>query len=243
MSAAKSPTRRLTVEALEDRVMPRFHIGNVVHQVVSHVQQAVRQAPALVQHVAHEAARDAGRAVKEVKHEAAQVRSEVQRGLSHLGSTLKQVEARIVEEAERGLPHLALALVVTPGAKPPAADRNLTAFGRADWQLSGTAPVQRVIRSSAELKALGVSETDLAGRLGVGSIDWGKQMLVVASDGVKPSAGYHVNVNSVVARPGRLTVNYQVTAPRPGTLTAQVLTHPAQFALTERFDGRAEFRS
>ena len=142
----------------------------------------------------------------------------------------------------------------------PAGDdkprKELKVLARAEWKLiDGAAPVQLLIRSPRELAlAHGLPadqttddvvqsrESQLASRLfKVEQIDWKQQMIVVASPGAEPTGGYSVEITSLVVQDDVLTVHWRVNAPKPGDVVTQEVTHPAQAALTERFEGKVVF--
>jgi hypothetical protein len=116
-------------------------------------------------------------------------------------------------------------------------------------------PAQRVIRSAEELatahdvapkdakeKRFQASVTaDVAQLLKVKTIDWDKQMLVVAAAGMKPTGGYRVEFREVSIKDKTLTVRWELHSPAPGTTVTQAITYPAQMALVERFDGPVKF--
>jgi hypothetical protein len=99
-----------------------------------------------------------------------------------------------------------------------------------------------VIRSARELQKYalpGTSEetaTALAAKiLGVPTIDWEKQMLVVIDAGVRRSGGFSVLVGDLVLKNKALTVHWILKSPT-GAFT-RTITHPGATLLLERFDG------
>lgn len=60
----------------------------------------------------------------------------------------------------------------------------------------------------------------------VPAIDFTTQAGILLNAGEEPSAGYRVQVNQMEEKEGQMVVHYHVDPPAPGTVTAQVLTHP-----------------
>lgn len=58
------------------------------------------------------------------------------------------------------------------------------------------------------------------------SVDFTTQAVLVLMDQERPGSGYSIRVSSLEDRPDQLVVHYQVQAPAPGAVTAQVLTRP-----------------
>lgn len=137
--------------------------------------------------------------------------------------------------------------------------KELKVFARAAWEFERADPdgpkegKTLVLRSAAELvAATPFRERDAAQEvvekqatahltraLKVGGIDWAKQMLVVVTAGLKPTGGYRVEISAVRAADKTATVRWAVQPPRGAA--ADVLTHPGQVALVERFDGKVAF--
>jgi hypothetical protein len=103
-----------------------------------------------------------------------------------------------------------------------------------------------VIKSGEQLAKLGRGDAEaatasLAKSLKVDKIDWKKQMVIVISAGQKPTGGYSVEVKSLEVKDGKLVVNWKLNSPAPGSIVAQVITHPGLTILVDRFDGDVVF--
>jgi hypothetical protein len=134
-------------------------------------------------------------------------------------------------------------------------DRNLKLLARGAWPVRHDKPTQLVIRNAEELAlAHGVAPkdakekrfqadvtADTASLLKVKAIDWDKQMLVVASAGMKPTGGYRVEILNLPVKDGTLTVRWKLNSPPPGGIVTQVITYPAEMVLIERFAGTVKF--
>jgi hypothetical protein len=136
-------------------------------------------------------------------------------------------------------------LLGVPQDKPEGKEPKILARGT--WRAAGTKePQQLVIRSAEELaKAAGQpadkAAAELAKEFKVESIDWKKQMVVVATGGTKSTGGYSVEITDLKVKDGVLTVHWKMNAPKPGSPVTRAITHPAQAALVERFDGKIVF--
>jgi hypothetical protein len=133
--------------------------------------------------------------------------------------------------------------------------RDLKIQASAIWTGQEEKPAQRVIRSAEELaRALGVpakdardkrirdaATTDAAKLLKVKDIDWSKQMLVVVAVGTRPTGGYRVEITSLRGKDKTLTVRWKLHSPAAGAITTQVITHPSQMVLVERWPGDVRF--
>ncbi len=146
-------------------------------------------------------------------------------------------------------------LEVLPAAAEKA-PKELKILARAEWTAGpSVAPVSQVIRSPRELalahgqpedKATDASvqerEATLASRLfNVESIRWEHEMIVIASPGAEPTAGYHVDITGLVVLDDVLHVQWRVIPPAPAAPVKQEVTHPAQAVLAEHFDGKVVF--
>jgi hypothetical protein len=134
-------------------------------------------------------------------------------------------------------------------------DRNVKILARGVWVVRHEKPTQLVIRNAEELAvAHGVAPkdakekrfqadvtVDVAQLLKVKTIDWDKQMLVVAAAGKKPTGGYRVEVRSLSVKDKTLLVRWEVHSPAPDAVVTQAITYPAQMVLVERFDGPVKF--
>jgi hypothetical protein len=58
------------------------------------------------------------------------------------------------------------------------------------------------------------------------AVDFSKEIVVGIFMGSRPTAGYNVSIVSTFAKDGNVLVRYQESTPRPGAMTAQVLTFP-----------------
>jgi hypothetical protein len=147
---------------------------------------------------------------------------------------------------------------------PPAKDDKSEApkepkvIAQGVWRPAGLGgdPQQLVIRSAAEaVVTAGLGDKDkakdeglqkqatetLAKALKVETIDWSKQMVVVATGGRKNTGGYSVEITGLDAGDKVLTVKWRLNAPKPGSPVTQVISHPAAAALVDRFDGVVKF--
>lgn len=61
-------------------------------------------------------------------------------------------------------------------------------------------------------------------------IDFSKEMVVAVFMGSRPTAGFAVEIVSATERDGKLVVAYRETTPKPGAVSAQVLTAPYHIA-------------
>jgi hypothetical protein len=125
--------------------------------------------------------------------------------------------------------------------------KELKVLARADWKPAGTKDQQQLVIHSAEelAKVTGhpadKSAEELAKAFKVESIDWKKQMVVVASGGTKTTGGYSVEITDLKEKDGVLTVHWKLHTPKPGSPVTQAITHPAQAVLVERFEGKTVF--
>jgi PrcB C-terminal len=72
-------------------------------------------------------------------------------------------------------------------------------------------------------------------------VDFDKEMVLGVFMGSRPTAGYTVAITSVADRDGTLVVTFRETSPRPGTMTAQVLTSPYHIVATAKRSGEVKF--
>ncbi len=103
-----------------------------------------------------------------------------------------------------------------------------------------------VIRSGEQLGKLQNKDADqatanLAKTLKVQAIDWKTQMVIVLSGGTQRTGGYSVVVQSLDVKDGKLTVNWKVKGPPPGSIVTQALTMPSLTILVDRFEGEVVF--
>jgi hypothetical protein len=163
------------------------------------------------------------------------------------------VEATEEQQAERRMAyrreHLpkqtweSLVAAVSGERKPEGQEMKI--LGHAFWReptQRGAEAKQFVIRSPEELtKAGNLTEEQLVKQFKVDKIDWKTQMIVVVTGGVKPTGGYSVEVESLNAKEKVLTVKWKLNSPKRGTFVPQIVTHPGQAVLTERFEGEVKF--
>ena len=133
--------------------------------------------------------------------------------------------------------------------------RDLKILASGVWIGMEEKPAQRAIRSGEELAlALGVAAKDATNKrfqkaatedvaklLKVRDIDWDKQMLVVVAAGAKPTGGFRVEIESLRIKDRTLTVNWKLHRPAAGDIVTQVITHPSQVVLVERWPGSVHF--
>ncbi len=124
-----------------------------------------------------------------------------------------------------------------------------------EWPFGGLAPAQFAVRSPRELvlaRGLPANQADddkvqtreaelTARQFKLESIDWNRQMLIVATAGAEPTGGYTVEITRLVVDGDVLHVHWRVNAPKPGDVVTQQVTHPAQAVLTEHFTGDVVF--
>ena len=73
------------------------------------------------------------------------------------------------------------------------------------------------------------------------TVDFGKDMIVGVFMGSRPSAGYNISIVSTFAKDGNVLVRYQESMPRPGTMTAQILTFPYHLVAVPKASGEVRF--
>ncbi len=66
------------------------------------------------------------------------------------------------------------------------------------------------------------------------AVDFTKDMVVYASLGEKPTAGYGVTIESIACVQATLKVKLAASAPKPGAMVAQVITNPYAIVATPR---------
>jgi hypothetical protein len=67
-------------------------------------------------------------------------------------------------------------------------------------------------------------------------VDFSKEMVVAVFMGSRPNAGFSTTILSSLAVKGVLVVRYKETTPRPGTISAQVLTFPYHIVAIPKAD-------
>ena len=73
------------------------------------------------------------------------------------------------------------------------------------------------------------------------AVDFSKEMVVGVFMGSRPTAGYNVSIVSTFAKDGNVLVRYQESTPRPGAMTAQVLTFPYHLVAIPQAAGDLKF--
>jgi hypothetical protein len=73
------------------------------------------------------------------------------------------------------------------------------------------------------------------------TVDFAKDMMVGVFMGSRPSAGYNISIVSTFAKDGNVIVQYRESMPRPGTMTAQVLTFPYHLVAVPKAAGEVRF--
>lgn len=73
------------------------------------------------------------------------------------------------------------------------------------------------------------------------SVDFEREMIVVACLGTKPTSGYAIQIVSVGMQQGALTVRFREGVPGPDAMTAQVLTSPCHIVAVPKASGTARF--
>jgi len=73
------------------------------------------------------------------------------------------------------------------------------------------------------------------------AVDFSKDMIVGVFMGSRSSAGYNISIVSTFAKDGNVLVRYQESTPRPGTMTAQVLTFPYHLVAIPKAAGDVKF--
>lgn len=75
----------------------------------------------------------------------------------------------------------------------------------------------------------------------VPKVDFSKRMVVAVFLGTRPSAGYAIEISGTKAAGKTLVVEWREFPPKPGNLSAQVLTSPAHLVTIPTFDGEVKF--
>jgi PrcB C-terminal len=73
------------------------------------------------------------------------------------------------------------------------------------------------------------------------TVDFAKDMIVGVFMGSRSTAGYNISIVSTFAKDGNVLVRYQESTPRPGTMTAQVLTFPYHLVAIPKTAGEVKF--
>jgi hypothetical protein len=98
---------------------------------------------------------------------------------------------------------------------------------------------QSVARTPAEWAALWRLH---AGEQPAPKIDFTKRTVIAVFLGTRPSAGYAVEVSSTKPAGKTLIVEWSEHTPKPGNVSAQVLTSPSHLVSIPRFEGEITFR-
>lgn len=98
---------------------------------------------------------------------------------------------------------------------------------------------QAVARTPAEWAALWRLH---AGDQAPPKIDFTRRTVVAVFLGSRPSAGYAVEVNGTRPAGKTLIVKWSEQTPRPGNISAQVITSPSHLVSIPKFEGEITFR-
>lgn len=146
------------------------------------------------------------------------------------------------------LPAQSHASTLSHGAAASSTQASLPIIAQANTMLNINAPAQQlVINSPSALQAqTGLTEAQLDALLGVSSINWSTQMVVMVSQGRGAYGAFspHVDITSLQESGGTLTVNWRLDRPNPNQIFPMymVLADPAEFVLTQRFNGPVQFQ-
>ena len=98
---------------------------------------------------------------------------------------------------------------------------------------------QVTVRSAAEWGALW-KENGASAPLP--AVDFSREMVVGVFVGMRPTAGYGVEIVRAIGNSSTLVVEYVETAPSRDTITAQILTAPYHLVAIPRRDGTVVFK-
>jgi hypothetical protein len=98
---------------------------------------------------------------------------------------------------------------------------------------------QAVARTPAEWAALWRLH---AGDQAAPKIDFTKRTVVAVFLGTRPSAGYAVEVSGTKPAGKTLIVEWSEQTPKPGNVSAQVITSPSHLVSIPKFEGEITFR-
>ena len=73
------------------------------------------------------------------------------------------------------------------------------------------------------------------------SVDFSKEMVIVATMGVKRTGGYAIEIVGVEVADQSLKISVKQSSPPPGALTIQALTAPFHFVAVPKSDLKPEF--
>ncbi len=99
---------------------------------------------------------------------------------------------------------------------------------------------QAVARTPGEWEALW--RLHAGARTPLPKIDFSKRTVVAVFLGTRPSAGYAVEVSGTRPVGKTLVVEWREQAPRPGEVSAQVMTSPSHLVSIPRFEGQITFQ-
>jgi hypothetical protein len=91
-------------------------------------------------------------------------------------------------------------------------------------------PRQVVVRTAADWQTLWMAHDSSAAP----SVDFSRAIVVGVFLGSRPTAGFSVRITAVSAKDGSAVVQYVEGRPRPGGMTAQVLTSPFHLVTVPR---------
>jgi len=123
---------------------------------------------------------------------------------------------------------LALSLFAMVSAQEPA-PRTIEKGDQSNIE----SPMQAIARTQAEWEALYRKHNyDRQPP----KVDFSKEMVVAVFMGSRPNAGFSTTILSSLTVNGVLVVRYKETMPRPGTVSAQVLTFPYHIVAIPKAD-------
>ena len=91
-------------------------------------------------------------------------------------------------------------------------------------------PRQVVVRTAAEWQTLWTAHDSAAAP----DVDFSSAIVVGVFLGTRPTAGFSVRITAVTAKDGSAVVEYVEGRPRPGGMTAQVITSPFHLVTVPR---------
>ena len=91
-------------------------------------------------------------------------------------------------------------------------------------------PRQVVVRTAADWQTLWTAHDSAAAP----NVDFSSSIVVGVFLGTRPTAGFSVRITAVTAKDGSAVVEYVEGRPRPGGMTAQVLTSPFHIVTVPR---------
>ena len=101
---------------------------------------------------------------------------------------------------------------------------------------------QDVVKSADAWEKLWKQHSTAAGSSDkIPSVDFSKEMVVVATMGSKRTGGYTIEIVDVEARDKSLRISIKKTSPPPDAMTIQALTAPFHFVAVPKSDLKPEF--